>query len=439
MTHAVSQARTRNYISQIKGSLVFKFLAVCSSFMAIPLMIRFLGQEQFGVWSTVLSVMSWIVFFDLGLGVGLRNKLSESLAKEDFQQASAYISSAYTLIGILSFTLFAIVACASFFIPWQRVFNTHAVSDTALKITVVTSAFFIFLNFWISLINQVLNAVQKTSVVVFGQFLSNTLGLVLVYMLTKTADRSLSHLAAVYGFSLIASGLLLSLWYYRQNSGLLPRLFLDRRHVQPLLTLGLQFFVIQIAVLIVFTTDKILITQLLGPQQVTPYEIVFKLFSVITLVHSLITAPLWSSYSDAYHRHDTAWLRTTLHRQLLIFGLISGAIVLLAVMARPLIGVWIGTDTTVSSGLIISMAALVLVTAWNNIFATLVNGIGQIKVQLLSAVVAMTINIPLAIVLTGHFGLGVHGVVWATCISLSLFAVVGPLQVHVLLKKQKMV
>jgi len=185
MSNAVSQARTHNYISQIKGSLVFKFLAVCSSFMAVPLMIRYLGQEQFGVWSTLLSVMSWVVFFDLGLGNGLRNKLTESLAKEDTRQAAAYISSAYTLIGLLSLILFAAVAVASLFIPWQRVFNTHAVSETLLKLTVVTAAFFIFLNFWTSLINQVLNAVQKTSVVVFGQFLSNTLVLILVFILTN--------------------------------------------------------------------------------------------------------------------------------------------------------------------------------------------------------------------------------------------------------------
>jgi Na+-driven multidrug efflux pump len=54
--------------------------------------------------------------------------------------------------------------------------------------------------------------------------------------------------------------------------------------------------------------------------------------------------------------------------------------------------------------------------------------------QLYSAVIAMFINIPLAIVFTRYFGLGVEGVILSTCVSLSLFAVVGPLEVYSILR-----
>jgi len=81
MSEAVSKERTHNYVRQIKGAVVYKAVAMAASFLAIPLMIRYLGQEQFGVWSTLLTVMSWIVFFDLGVGNGLRNKVAEALAK----------------------------------------------------------------------------------------------------------------------------------------------------------------------------------------------------------------------------------------------------------------------------------------------------------------------------------------------------------------------
>src|SRR6266516_5422311 len=133
LSRDVSKERTHNYIRQIKGSIVFKGLAVAISFFAVPLMIRYLGQEQFGVWSTLLSVMSWIVFFDLGLGNGLRNKLAESIAKNEKAEASSYISSAYTLIGLISIASFAVMAVITFMIPWQRVFNTHSVTEATLR------------------------------------------------------------------------------------------------------------------------------------------------------------------------------------------------------------------------------------------------------------------------------------------------------------------
>ena len=429
MTDAVSQERTRNYTRQIKGSAVFKGLAVVASFFTIPLMIRYLGQEQYGIWSTLLSIMSWVVFFDLGIGNGLRNKLAESLAKNQIADAAGYVSSGYTWIGAISLVLFVLVAATSFFVPWQAVFNTQTLSEATLRSAVLIAAFFILLNFWIGLINQVLNAVQKSSWVVFGQFIANVLGLGVVFALTKTSNVSLLYLVTGYGLSMVAASLLLSVGYYRLRRELIPRVSFEKQHLNPLLSLGMQFFTIQLAVLVIFTTDKILITQLFGPQYVTQYDVVFKLFSVITMVHSLITAPLWSAYTDAYHRDDLVWLRATLKKQLMIFVGIALAAIALGLSAKLIIELWIGKDIEVAALLILSMVAYVLVSTWNNVFAYFLNGIGKIRVQLYTAIVAMLINVPLAIMFAKYFGFGVDGIVWANCISLLIFAVIGPIAI----------
>lgn len=434
MTDAVSRQRTRGYLTQIKSSFLFKGLAVAASFFVIPLMIRYLGQEQFGVWSTILSVMSWVVFFDLGIGNGLRNQIAAALAKNDSAGAVRYISASYSLIGVVALVLFIAVSCAAFFVPWQSVFNTRNVPEVDLRTTVLVSAFFIFLNFWLSLVGQLLNAVQKTSAIVFGQFLTNAFALAMVAVLAWFTAPSLILLASAFGIALVGANLVLSLWFYRRRPDLAPHLSLDFAHVRPMLSFGLQFFVIQLAGLVIFTTDKILITQLFGPASVTQYDVVFKLFGIITLLHSLIMAPLWSSYTDAYHRNDLGWMRAMVKKQIGIFLLCALAAVALAVLARPLIRVWIGPATYVSPILVVSMTVFVMISAWSNIFAYLVNGIGAIKLQLISASIAMLINIPLSIFFTRHLGLGVEGVVWATCVSLSLFAVLGPLQVRALLK-----
>lgn len=436
MTKTVSQARSHNYLRQVKGSVVFKGLAVACSFLSIPLMIHYLGQAQYGVWSTLLSVMTWITFFDLGLGNGLRNKLAESLAKEQADEARNYVSSAYSLIGLISLTLFVILAIAAFTVPWQKVFNTQSLSAEILSYAVMITGFFIALNFWLSLINSVLNAVQKTSVVVLGQFLFNALSLILVYVLTKTTDASLLYLATVYGISMIGANVLLSGWFYKGNMSLTPKFSLDFSHIRPLLSLGLQFFVIQIAVLVIFTTDKILITQLFGPEFVTPYDVVFKLFGVITLAYGLITAPLWSTYTDAYHRGDFMWIKGMLKKQLLMFGLIILAVIFLILIAKPAIAIWIGGDLVVSLPLVVSVGLFILISTWNNVYAFFLNGIGKIRLQLYSAVLAMLINLPLALYFTRYLGFGVEGVVLATCASLALFAVIGPLEVHSVLRNK---
>lgn len=430
MSEAVSKERSRNYLRQIRGAVVYRTLAMAASFLAIPLMIHYLGQEQFGVWSTLLSVMSWVVFFDLGIGNGLRNKVTEALAKNETSKAAQFIASGYSLIGLIALMLWGLVFAASFLVPWQIVFNTQVIPEGILRLTVQISAFFITLNFWIGLIGALLGAVQKTSHVALGQLISSVSALLLIFILTKTTDTSIIYLALVYGLSLVTANILLSLWFFRRHPELRPQPHLDKQHVSPLLSVGLQFFTVQFAVLVIFATDKILITQLLGPQYVTQYEVVFKLFSVITFAHTLVTAPLWSAYTDAYHRNDVAWIRDMLRKQLKIYLGIAMAVLLMAFLARPIIAVWIGGGVEVSSLLASIMGLFVLISTWNNVYAILLNGIGKIRAQLYTAVTAMLINIPLAISFTKYFGLGVSGIVLATCVSLSLAAVVLPIQTH---------
>lgn len=90
----------------------------------------------------------------------------------------------------------------------------------------------------------------------------------------------------------------------------------------------------------------------------------------------------------------------------------------------------------VNYSLVAAIACFVAISAWSGIFAYILNGVGEIKLQMVLAVVAMIINIPLAIVYVKYFAFGVEGVVWATCSSMMLFSIVGPIQVKRLLQRK---
>ncbi len=435
MNTATAKQRTTNYIKQVKGSFVFKILAITISFLLIPLMIKYLGVEQYGIWSTLLSIVSWIVMFDIGIGNGLRNKISESLAKDDKQEAIHYISTSYIIIGLISVILLSIFIVTSFYVPWQSVFNTTILSNEALRHIVTITILFLFLNFWLSLINQVFNGLQKTSLVVFNQFLSNFLALISVYILYKYFETSLFKLAFMYGFSLVLSNFLLSAWFYLKNRSFIPKLkYFGQVYVKSITSLGLKFFMIQIAVIVIFTTDKILITQLFGPEYVTSYDVVFKLFSVITIFYGLIAAPLWSAYSDAFHRHDMVWIKKIILRQLKLYILIVLVTGILAILTPTIIKLWIGSEVTTDTKLVIAIAGFVLVSTWNTIFATFINAIDELTIQIYTSIIAIIINIPLSILLVQYFNFGIDGIVLGTIISLSLFAIFGSRQTYLILR-----
>jgi O-antigen/teichoic acid export membrane protein len=430
------EARSFNYKKQLKGSAVFKLGAILATFIAMPIMISYLGAELFGVWATMLTLLTWVMLFDLGIGNGLKNKITESLAKKRPDTAAEYISTAYGLVGLISLMLFLFFLVANVWLPWQKVFNTTSVPERILSEAAVTLGFFIFLNFWISLVNQVCQGLQKTSIMVFGQFLSNTLALTFVFLLSVYAKSSLVFLVWAYGLSLILSNSILSIYLFSVHKEIRPGVILfDISKVHALFSLGIKFFVIQLAVLVIFMSDKILITQLLGPQYVTSYEVIFKLFSVFTVLHGMILAPLWPAYSDAHAKGDMDWIRKQLKKQIKFAMLIFLMAILLAVVGPLIVKLWIGEDGSAPRSLYILFALFIVVSVWNNVFAYFVNAINELSIQLWTAVMAGLLNIPLSIFLVKYMGMGVGGVVLATVLSLSIYSFIGPLQVLKIIKE----
>lgn len=429
MPENVTVERTNNYLRQVKGSVLYKGAAVVASFLIIPIMISYLGVVQFGIWSTMLTIMSWVVFFDLGIGNGLRNKVAESLAKDQPDEARSYISSAYSLIGLIALGLWGIFFFVSYSVSWQGVFNTRVVAEDDLRYAVQVAVSFVLVNFWVGLITALLGAVQRSALISLGQLFTNAFALLVTYFLYCFTAASIGKLAWMYGVGLLGGNLLLTAWFYRNYKFLVPGLYLRREHLTPLLSVGVRFFIIQLAVLVVFTTDKILITQLFGPEHVTEYEVIFKLFSVITFLHTLISSPLWSAYTDAYHRKDNAWIVSMLRNQLKLYVAVIVGIICLVFLTKFIVGIWIGRDFKVSLALVAFVALFVAVTTWNNIFAIMLNGAGAINVQLYTALAAMVLNIPLALLMVNVFGMGVEGIVLAATLSLLFSAVLLPLQV----------
>jgi Na+-driven multidrug efflux pump len=81
------------------------------------------------------------------------------------------------------------------------------------------------------------------------------------------------------------------------------------------------------------------------------------------------------------------------------------------------------------------MALYVTISNWNNIYASFINGSGKIRLQLYSSIAVGIVNIPLSIVLAKYCGLGITGVVFASCACLIVSSFWAPLQYSKIVNK----
>jgi O-antigen/teichoic acid export membrane protein len=93
---------------------------------------------------------------------------------------------------------------------------------------------------------------------------------------------------------------------------LLPRpSLIERSAVKQLLSSGSSFFLIQVAGVVVFSSDNLVVSHYLGAAEVTPYSVTWRLVGMAAALQYLVFPAPWPAYAEAHARQDFAWIRRT--------------------------------------------------------------------------------------------------------------------------------
>ncbi len=406
-------ARARNNIAI---SLVVRLLGIVVSFLLVPLTISYINPTRYGIWLTLSSIVSWFSFFDIGFGNGLRNKFAEAVALGKHDLARIYVSTTYIILFIIILAVLVIFFVISPLLNWAVILNTEPNMSEELRLLAMVVFIFFCVQLVLQLLNTVVTANQQPAKGSIISFVGNLVSLLIIFVLTKTTSGNLVYLGTAMAVSpvivLLISSFFLYCKSYRRYAPSLK--YVKFSYAKDLLSLGLKFFIIQVAVVVLYQSSNIIIAQLFGPEQVTPYNLAYKYFGVVTMLLAIVTTPYWSAITEAWVRKDIDWIKTTMNRLIMLWIIIAVGTILLLVLANTFYGLWVGKEILVPFTLSMVMAIYVVINAWNSIFSIFLNGVGIIKLQYLSGIWGMILNIPVALWLGRVFG--VEGVVTASII-----------------------
>jgi O-antigen/teichoic acid export membrane protein len=415
----------------IKGfNIVFVILIVRRS-------IDVLGVEEYGIWTAITSIATWISLLDIGIGNGLRVELRRCFIEKDWKEARTLVNTAYIFVGLFSLFVLAVFFIVWLNTDWAAVFNIKHYSVHNINILVLVTVMGLIFQLIFSLIQPVLNANLHSGLA--GAFYAVSNGLIFCYLLfVNEHNINLLQYAVVSAFLPVVAYLLFSVFYFvRYLPQLIPNLKdTNFTKIREILWVSAKFFFIQVSAVLMYQMTSFLIIRYFSPVEVTEYNVAYRYFNLFFIVFSTILSPLWSLSTDAYLRGDVEWIIKTVKRYLLILVGTLLALVVGYLIRDVAFEIWLH-NVHVSPKIALYVAIYIGILCWNNIFLYVVNGTGKIHFQFILSIITMILFFPLTHFLVKYMGLGIDGIFISNMIILSIFSVLIPLQAYYLLKTNK--
>lgn len=423
-----SNQRSAKAYKNIIALFALKGVNIAIGFVMVPITLNYLDTTRYGIWITLSAIFSWFSLFDIGIGNGLRNRMAEALALNNIRKARVYVSTTYASLLIIFLALFLLFTLANRFIDWTAILNTPESYKYELRLLAGFVFFFFCMRFVTQLISTIALAKQEPA---FSQLLDvsgRILSLGGIYLLTLFTKGSLLYLGITLTAIPVFTILVLSIIVFRKRyRNLRPSIRLvDFKELRYILNLGVKFFLIQISGIIFYQTNSIIIAQLFGPEEVTPYSILYQYLHIIPMVFNIVLTPYWSAFTDAYAKLDFSWIRKEISRLKFLWIFVFFAMIAALIFSDFFIRIWVGDQVKVNIPLSISIAMYFLLTAYNAINCSFLNGTGKIKIQLYIALVFALIHIPLALYFSRQYG--ITGIMFSAIINTATTTVVYEIQ-----------
>jgi len=393
-------SRRKRILSAIGTAIFGKGSVLVVNAISVPITVRYLGAEQYGLWITISMTIAMLVYLDIGIASTLTNLISESYAKDDPVAASHYFATAFwmtagvaTALGLAGWALWPHLDFA-----WLLHIQNPALVPEVSR--AVRAAGLLFLcGLPAGLAAKALAGYQELHIANLFSAAGNILALCAI-VLVVVLHGSLAMLVAAYAGAIVFGSIACLAWVCLfRKPWLKPLPARVRWHlVRRVFSSGGQFFLIQLAGLVVFNSDNLVISHFRNPAEVTPYNVTWRLVTYANTLQILSSQALWPVYSEAWARGQMDWIRATYARmRRMTAATLLIACAVLIPFGRAIIRIWAGRVAVPGMPLLLLMCVWMAIFAITTNQATLMGATSRVRRQAVSSILAAIVNLALSI------------------------------------------
>lgn len=405
---ALHKQRWRRIVQATLSSGAARVVTMLANLVQVPIALHHLGTEAFGLWMVLVGTVQLMAFADLGMGLGIQNKVSEAYGRDDFQEIHDVVTTGRRVLLALGLALALITLPLVFLLDWAAIFK---VTDPSLRVGLLPAMLVVIGYFAIGLPLSVGLRISTGLQMGWLNGVWAVVGSVSTLLLIWLA--ALLHLGFV-GFIALALvpnlllnlGLTFSIHLRTKTSlGRFKGRFITAL-IPPLLRQGGYFLVPQVSASIMASAPAILLASALGPAAVAPFNICQRLANSMLQIQAMPLQPLWPAYAEARSRGDVSWIRR-LNGYAVIYGVLSGTVLSLglAFFGPDIAEFWTRSSIiTDHSDMLGAFAIWVFLVSLMAPLVIVMNGLGALKSQAYGGVLSSISLLLLAPVFVQSFG-----------------------------------
>jgi O-antigen/teichoic acid export membrane protein len=316
------------------------------SLVLTPLLLKYLGTEAYGLYAALGSIGAYLYVLDLGTGLAIPKYVAEYRVQGNFLDLNKLASSFF--YGFVGLGILLVAAAFAFLQYVPEIFKTSpSLVRVAQIVFVLTIAnFLVLLPFGV--LEGILYGFQKVHLNYWLDTLFYFCNLAAAYVAVKLGYGLVAVTAGTLVARLVVSLLLVRLAWSECPAVRLHIRDFEAGMLRKLAAPSFYYFVIQVATLLIFSADNVVISSFVGVAAVTAYSIAFKLCRLPLGLISSLANVLLPHISELDTENDFARLRK-LHIQLSKYSVLISFVVFtcLAAFGRDFIYLWVGSENFV--------------------------------------------------------------------------------------------
>lgn len=352
-------------------------LTIATSLMVTPIVLYHLGQERYGIWVTLTTIVGYVALADLGISGALVRHVayvSGSGSKSDVTRLASSAFSVYVIIGTVAW----LVGLSTYWLLRRWAPQWLGSGDdwqTALVLLFASAC----LGLPFRTFESTLRGLQRqytVETIGAGAALVNAFATVAVLR----AGWGLAGLAFVTLAMSLVQGLIT--WLSTLRLGVRVDLLrnVDKNAVRALVSFSVYLFINSLAVAMVFNTDNIVTSAVIGASAVTVYRLTYQPAQL--LVHGImqVSDAAFPGLTATLGAGDWSAFRRTCLRLIEITGMLAwpGA-ALYAVTNNSFVSAWVGPQNYAGLAVTLVFASLVIIHTYLHVWSNILQALGRVQ------------------------------------------------------------